>query len=558
MIVALGLLMGSGGDALWGQPSLLAQTEEHARAQLKQATDLLAAGQPDAALSLLLEAKGQTTDPTLKAAVLRQLEAAYLAKHDYLRAIESAMEARRFSAEEHRRRLENRIRTLINTTLGEQDLRHITDRFPRAFPGDVALLRLLELHAGNGEDHKVTRTVREFLERFPAHEQAEAVTGMLTAQREQLKAKGHLIGALLPLSGGLSLYGNEVLNGIRLALDQEAQAATPLTVGFITKDTEGDPGQLALELDDLLGDYRPVAVIGPLLTREVMAVAAAADSHEVVFITPTATMPDVQRLGQYLFNAAINNRALVRALAAYATGPLGWTRFCILAPRDAYGAEMTHIFTEEVHLLGGEIIAAETYGPQDTDFGPPIKRLKAADLKRGGQLKPAGKKGSKTIKTYRPGFDAIFLPGEAEKVGLIAGQLPFYAAAIPILGTNSMNSPELVLIGARAVEGAIFADSFFVDSPDPAVRNFGEQYAARFQKPPSAFAAQAYEATSLILDAIRKGAMTGRDLRDSLATIQNAPGIAGLLTMAPEGFLERRYTLIHVKEGKFVPIPDAP
>src|SRR5206468_10234864 len=126
---------------------------------------------------------------------------------------------------------------------------------------------------------------------------------------------------------------------------------------------------LTSELADLLNAYRPTAVIGPLLSREVKAVAAAADAYEVVFITPTATLPEVQPLGQYLFNTAVNSRALVRDLATYATGPLGWKRFCHLPPRDQYGAEMTQAFAAEINRLGGEIIAVDTYKPDDDEFG---------------------------------------------------------------------------------------------------------------------------------------------------------------------------------------------
>jgi branched-chain amino acid transport system substrate-binding protein len=130
----------------------------------------------------------------------------------------------------------------------------------------------------------------------------------------------------------------------------------------------------------------------------------------------------------------------------------------------------------------------------------------------------------------------------------------FYAGKVGILGTNGMNSPDLLRTDARGVEGAVFADSFSVDSHDPAVRNFVERYAKRFQAPPTAFAAQAYEATQLVLDGILKGATTGRALRDSVKDAKNVPGLVGPLTMSPAGIAERRYTLIQVKNGKFVSI----
>ena len=530
------------------------------QARLGLISTLLKTGQLNAALPLLFEAKGQTTDPAVKRIILQQLEEVYLANQDYVQMVETAVEARALAPEEERRSIEQRIAEIVRSRVGEKDLRHFVDKYPRTFPSDIALLRLIELYASAGEDYKLARTARDFLTQFPLHEQAASVEAFLTAQRKRLKGMAYRIGALLPLSGALSPYGTDVLNGIRIAFDEATEAIPQLAVGLVVKDTEGAAQVLASELDDLLNEYQPIAVIGPLLSREVKAVAAAADAYEVVFITPTATLADVQLLGQYLFNTAVNSRALVRDIAAYATGPLGWKRFCILAPRDQYGAEMTQAFAEEIHRLGGEIIAVDTYRPDDNDFGPPIKRIKEADLKRYGKMEspptPPQKKGVKETKIYIPGFDAIFLPGEAQKVSLIAGQIRFYAAKVGLLGTNGMDTPELLHFDARAVEEAIFADSFFVDSPDPAVRNFVEQYRKRFQQPPTAFAAQAYEATKLVLDGILKGATTGRALRESVKNVKNAPGLIGPLTMNPAGYLERRYVLIQVKNGKLVPLMD--
>jgi ABC-type branched-subunit amino acid transport system substrate-binding protein/predicted negative regulator of RcsB-dependent stress response len=533
------------------------------QARLGLIATLLTTGQLNAALPLLFEAKGQTTDPAVKRIVLQQLEEVYLANQDYVRMVETALESRALASEVERRPIEQRIAEILKTRVGEKDLRQFVDKYPRTFPSDIVLLRLIELYGSTAEDYELARAARDFLTQFPLHEQVASIDAILTAQRNKLKSMAYRIGALLPLSGALSPYGTDVLNGIRIAFDQATEAIPQLAVGLVVKDTQGDAQVLASELDDLLNEYQPIAVIGPLLSREVKAVAVAADAYEVVFITPTATLADVQVLSKYLFNTAVNSRALVRDLATYATGPLGWKRFCILAPRDQYGAEMTQAFAEEIHRLGGEIIAVDTYRPDDNDFGPPIKRIKEADLKRYGKMEslPAPpqktqKKGPKESKVYVPGFDAIFLPGEAQKVSLIAGQIRFYAAKVGLLGTNGMATPELLSTDARAVEAAIFADSFFVDSPDPAVRNFVEQYRKRFQQLPTAFAAQAYEATNLVLEGILKGATTGRALRETVTNVKTAPGLIGPLTMNPAGYLERRYVLIQVKHGRLAPLMD--
>ena len=524
-------------------------------ARVGLASGLLKTGQVDAAVPLLRQAYVEAASAILKVGILRRLEEAYLMKPDYPRAIEAALDSRPLVSPEEGRVIEERVRLLLYSKLGEADLRRVAERFPQAFPGDLAMLRLLEQYAASGDDYKVTHTAREFFKRFPHHEQIATVTSFLTAQRKKLKTNDLLLGALLPLSGPLSPYGTQVLNGIKIGLEHGFEFAPRPAIGLVTKDTENDQKQLMLELDDLLEDYRPVAVIGPLLTRDLKLVAPTIEARDVVFFTPTATFSEVQRLAQSLFNASVNHRELLRNVAEYAIVRLGWKRVCILAPLDLYGNEMTQAFAEEIHRLGAELIASETYDAKDTDFGPAIKRIKAADLKKYGKLETIKKKG-KPAKNYIPGFDAIFLPDNVEKVALLAGQLHFYGMAVPILGTNALDSQELIRIGGRSVEGALFADSFFVDNPNPVVRNFVDRYRARFHEAPTAFAAHSYEATQLILDAVLKGATTGKAIRDSLRKVKDAPGLSGPLSMNAAGYLERRYTLIQVKGGRLTAVTD--
>ncbi len=531
-------------------------SELRTEARVGLATGLIKLGQLENALPLLRQANTEATTPALKLGILRRLEEAYLTKPDYPLAVEAALDSRPLVSAEEGRAIEDRVLSLLNSKLGETDLRRLAERFPEAFPGDMAMLRLLEQYSAAGEDYKVTRTAREFFKRFPKHEQVGAVTSVLTTQRKKLKSYEFLLGAVLPLSGPLSQYGQEVLNGIRIGMEQISEYAPRPTIGLVVKDTEDDQKQLIIELDDLLEDYRPVAVLGPLLTKNLKIVAPAADARDIVFFTPTATYSEVQRLGRSLFNAGVNHRELVQDVAEQAIVRSGWKRLCILAPQDAYGNEMLRVFVDEITRLGGELIASDTYNAKDNDFGPAIKRLKAADLNKYGKLTTSAKKG-KSAKNYTPGFDAIFVPGDVEKVALLAGQLHFHGMAVPILGTNALNSPELLRIGGRSVEGALFADSFFVDSPNPVVRNFVDRYRARFHEAPTAFAAQAYEATQLILEAILKGARTGKAIRERLQAIRNVQGLSGPLSMNPMGYLERRYALIQVKGGRLMSLTDS-
>src|SRR3989442_3266030 len=116
---------------------------------------------------------------------------------------------------------------------------------------------------------------------------------------------------------------------------------------------------------------------------------------------------------------------------------------------------MRQALGEEINRLGGEIIAVDTYRPDDNDFGPPIKRIKEADLKRYGKLEvppppphkmeapppPPPKKSAKENKIYVPRVGAIFLPGGAPEMRLISRPIPVYCAhGGPLWGQRNDNA----------------------------------------------------------------------------------------------------------------------
>jgi branched-chain amino acid transport system substrate-binding protein len=190
----------------------------------------------------------------------------------------------------------------------------------------------------------------------------------------------------------------------------------------------------------------------------------------------------------------------------------------------------------------------------DTDFGIAIRRIKELDLQKYGTTGTTTTSKGILRPTYTPGFDAIFLPGDYNQVALIAPQLLFYDIKVPLLGSNGWNSTELLRLADRSLEGGIFVDGFFLDSPDPAVREFVDRYRRRNQSNPTLFAAQAYDAARLILDAVRHGATTGRAVRDHLAKAPDAtvPGSVPLFT--PGGVLNRHLFVIQVKQNKLIQI----
>jgi branched-chain amino acid transport system substrate-binding protein len=525
------------------------------RARLMIGAAQLALGKSDAALSALTEAKSSVEDPETKRQALRMVAELHTQKGDIPRAIQAWLEEMSLAPAEQRRESRERIKDLIFEKMDKKALMRLRETYPAEFPGDLALIRLIEMQNAQGEEHLAERNIRVFLARFPTHDYAPVATDMLRAFQSKLQASQHVIAAVLPLSGKLQAFGTEALHGIEIAVDKARDHLGMNAIGLQVIDSETDKMALRLELGDLLNERRPLAVIGPLLSKDLPLVAGLADQTMTPFVTPSANMSDVRHLGGYLFSTAMTQPLQARRLADYAIGQAGYRRFCILYPDTPYGHELAALFSNEVKQRGGELIAMESYKETDADFNQPIRRLKEADLKKYGQTETVKtmKNGKNIVRIlYTPGFDAVFLPGDFNQVAMIAPQLTFYDVKVPLLGTNTWNAPNLTKLADRSIDGGTFVDAFFLDSPDQNIREFVDRYRRKYQTDPSPFAAQAYDATRIIIETIRRGATTGRAVRDQLMEMQEFPTLTGPASFGASGALNRRLYVIHVKNGRLV------
>ena len=529
------------------------------RGKLMQARVHAAMGNLDLALPILTGLRNLSKDDGTKREALQLSGDFYAQKKDATRAIQAWLDEVALGTEDQAEDVRTRIRELASETSDKKALEQIRGTFPRSFPGDLASLRLIDLYVGRGEEHQAIRQIQQFLVNFPTHPQAAKTSELLATLQAKLKSNQFFIAAVLPLSGKLAPFASEVLSGIQLAVEANRDRAGSASVGLIVKDFESDHASFLDDFSELLNTDRPLAVIGPLLSKNLPVMAELAERAHIPLITPAATLPNVRRLGNYVFSTALTYQLQAKRIAAYAIKEQGFRRFCILHPDTTYGRELARLFAQEVRQHEGEVIAIESYKEGEADVSVQLKRMKAEDLKRYGlsvpvdETKLTGKltKLDKKI-FYTPGFDAIFIPGRAADAGLITAQLNFHDMKVPFLGANGWNSPDFARTDDSSIDGAVFVDGFFVDSPTPTVQDFVDRYKKRFQTNPALFAMQGYDAAKLVLDAVRKGASSGEAVHDQLLTQPDLSSLAGPAAFGPDGTLNRPLFLMQIKRGRFL------
>ncbi len=492
-----------------------------------------------------------------KKEVYQKLAAKYVEAGKFLDGLQSMMARKALMSDPMERTLiKHEIALLIREQLGEKALKSVVAQFAASYPADEAMIRLIRFYDMQGDYHSEDNAARDFLSRFPNHQYASQARHILDEIKSKIKSDQYLIAVILPLSGKLSHFGQKALHGAELAVQLFKEALPMASVGLVVRDTEADPSRLRLTLEAWLEEYRPIAVVGPLLSKEVNRLAPIAARAELAVITPGATSRRLLSLGETVFRNAVTNRVLCRAIAEYAVLQLSIERFAVLYPDEKLGQRWIDCFSDGVAELGGEVVLSESYSLKNSDFSSSLVRLKKADLKKDGfiELVEDEKKGtSKTI--YTPGFEGIFLPADAVRAGLIIPQLLFYDFNdVRVLGTNAWNSSEFLDLVGPYADGVVFVDGFFKESKDPIVEGFVRRFRQRFNEEPDLFAAQTFDATRLVLASLRGGAQTPAQVKGAIAGAVDFPGVSGFIYEILEGEVIKEPFFIQVQDGKFVQV----
>jgi ABC-type branched-subunit amino acid transport system substrate-binding protein len=183
-----------------------------------------------------------------------------------------------------------------------------------------------------------------------------------------------------------------------------------------------------------------------------------------------------------------------------------------------------------------------------TDFSKPIRAFK----KEAG----IGRAHTENGRTYLP-FEALFLPGYAEQVGLIVPQLVFHdidTKRLTILGGSELNTPRFPEIGERYADGVFFADGFFAGNPRLEVQRFVALFRRVYGEDPGTFAAQAYDAAAIVADILRRGEDTREGLLRALGEVIAFQGVTGSTSLVPGGYSGKRPFFGTVEKGRLIAV----
>ncbi len=444
---------------------------------------------------------------------------------------------------------------LIETSLSlkDRELEELLGDTDGAEPMGVVAMTRVERAIENKQFQGAMRDLMELLVDYPDQVTRDRIDTAYSELRGRLLVKGNTVGVILPLSGSYAVYGEKALQGVLAAfgiLSPLANDENDIEFKVVVKDSGADPMKASQAARDLSESDQVLAIIGPLFSRTSQAAVRAATESGTPLISLSAD-PAIPALGENIFSRSMPDIQQVKALTELVHDRLSMSRFAFLYPNNSYGNELMNLFWDEVDKMGAVVVAAESFKPGNTDFGPQIRKMVGLNRPLTEEQMILKEAGEKIELEPVVDFDALFVPADFQTVGLLAPQLAFYdVTEALLLGTNGWNSPWVIEIGEHYVDGAIFTGSFYPDAEDDNVREFMQLYWLTFGEDAQPLAAQAYDAALIIRKAVEAGGVKDRQsLVKFINGLENFPSAEGALSTNEDGTILQRPSMLTINSG---------
>ncbi len=348
------------------------------------------------------------------------------------------------------------------------------------------------------------------------------------------------IGLITPLTGDVKTFGESVRNAFVMAVDEAngAGGVAGMKIAYVVVDDRNDPTEASNAANLLINRDKVQAIIGSVTSKATIPVSDLAQRYGIPAITPSATNPKVTvadgKRKDFMFRACFIDPFQGRVMAKFSRETLKKGKAAVLydASND-YSKGIAEFFADAFRALGGTVAAYESYGKDDVDFSALLTKVKAS------------------------GADVLFLPDYYGKVGLIAKQAREKGIKATFVGPDGWDSPDLVKIAGDAIEGGYFSNHYSPEDTRPEVSSWVRKYREKYGQTPDALATLAYDATNLMLEAIRKaGAPEPAKIRDALAGIKGFRGVTGEAAMDANGDAVKSAVILQISGGaqKFVAV----
>ncbi|GAC1379508.1 MAG: branched-chain amino acid ABC transporter substrate-binding protein [Marmoricola sp.] len=324
------------------------------------------------------------------------------------------------------------------------------------------------------------------------------------------------LGAATGPNGAL---GQNMIGGIKLALDKYNKTHSSARVCLKTFDSQGDKTQAATLAPQIVHDASIIGLVGPGFSGESKATGATFFQAGLPSISPSATNVHLTQNGWTTWHRVIGNDAAQGAAdAKYILNTLHATKVDVIQDDSDYGVGLATVVKSK---LGSAAVATDKVATGQTDFSATVSGVKSS------------------------GATVVFYGGYYAESGLLAKQLRASGWKGTFVSGDGSEDPKFVsTAGASAANGALLSAP-----AGPAPASFNSEYQALIGSPAGLYSTQAYDATNIFLAGIDAGKTSHSDLNTFIGSY-TGQGVSGPIAFDSKGDIKQSVIYMYtVKNG---------
>ncbi len=348
------------------------------------------------------------------------------------------------------------------------------------------------------------------------------------------------VAVLAPLSGGVPTFGVSTRDGALLAINEWNAKGGVLGMKIvpIVEDSQCSPDPAVNAANKVINQDKVHYIIGEVCSSASIPVSEIANAAKVIQISPTSTNTNVTvdkngNTKAYIFRACFIDPFQGKVGATFALSNLKAKKaFVMFDQSNDYVKGLAEAFEATFTEGGGQIVGKESYaGKTDTDFSAILAKVRSA--------KP----------------DVVYLPDYYNVVNLATKQAKEKGIIAPFMGGDGWDSADL---DTKASDNGYYTNHYSPDDQRAEVQTFLKSYGDAYKddkgnaKVPDALAALAYDATNILLTAIKNA---GADNTDKVKTAMEGisyNAVSGKVTYDAQHNPVKGAVILHVKGGKVV------
>lgn len=337
------------------------------------------------------------------------------------------------------------------------------------------------------------------------------------------------IGAILPLTGDLAVYGENAKNGINLYADEfnKKGGFDGQNVKLIYEDSQALPDKAVTAVQKLHKIDRVVAIIGDVASSTTLAIAPIVNKNKIVVVSPAASSPDITTAGPYIYRVWPSDVFEADRMAEYVINN-SINNIAIFYVNNDYGRAMLNEFKSRLENKNIAIVTEENFEQNTTDVRAQLARIKNVNA------------------------DFIYLISYPKDTIIILIQFRELGLKSKILSTSSFEDPSVLKEVGEISEGAIFTSPIPANQGEPVVSSFKKNYENRFHEKPGLVSDYGYDALMVVLEAIKiSGKATREGVQEGITKIRDLNGATGAINFDENGDVVKPAGIKTVKSKEY-------